>query len=142
MEAWAVCNELTKRFDGKKELKWVHRNLVTQGHPAAGFWQNACQGSFANIAEFNKALATEVLGAEAAARDEKKRRKARVKERDAEFIHSIKILWVPGALWCLSDSQIVAILDPERTTEMSEAYDKVRRNISTLKFSKSRLKPK
>lgn len=142
LEAWAVCNELTKPFDGKKELRWVNRNLVTQDHPAASYWQNACQGGFENIAKFNKALASEVLGAEAAARDEKKRREAGVEERDAEFIHSIKILWVPGALWCLSDSEIVATLDPEKTAGMSEAYDKVRRNISTLKFTKSRLQAK
>lgn len=142
LEAWAVCNELTKPFDGKKALTWINRTLVAQEHPAARFWQNACQGSFENIAEFNKALANEVLRAEAAARDEKKRREAGVEERDAEFIHLIKTLWLPGALWCLSDSEIVATLDPEKTTGMSEAYDKVRRNISTLKFSKSRLKPK
>ena len=133
---------MTKPFDGKKELRWVNRNLATQEHPAASFWQNACQGSFENIAKFNKALAAEVLAAEAAARNEKKRRGAGIKERDAEFIHSIKIFWVPGALWCLPDSEIVAILDPEKTAKMSDAYDKVRRNISTLKFSKSRLNAK
>ncbi|MES2919970.1 MAG: hypothetical protein V4819_00370 [Verrucomicrobiota bacterium] len=142
LEAWGICNELTKPFDGKKDLRWVNRNLVAQEHPAASFWQNACQGGFENIAQFNKALTNEVLRAEAAARDEKKRREAGVEERDAEFIHLIKLLWVPGALWCLSDSQIVAILDPDKTAGMSEAYDKVRRNISTLKFGKSRLKAK
>lgn len=140
LEAWAVCNELTKPFDGKKELKWVNRNLVTQGDPAASFWQNACQGSFETVKDFNKALANEVLGAEAAARNEKKRRQDGVEERDAEFIHSIKSWWVPGALWCVSDSEIVATLDPGKTVGMIEAFDKVRRNISTLKFSKSRLK--
>jgi hypothetical protein len=140
LEAWAACNELTKPFDGKKELKWVNRNLVMKEHPAASFWQDACRGSFETIAKFNKALAGEVQRAEAASRGEKNRRESGVEERDADFIHSIKILWVPGALWCLSDSGIVDTLDPEKTSGMSEAYDKVRRNISTLGFSKSRMK--
>jgi predicted RNase H-like HicB family nuclease len=140
LEAWAERNELTELFDGKEELKWVNRNLVAQEHPAASFWQNACQGGFENMAKFNKALTNEVRNAESAARDEKKRRKNGTEERDAEYIHSIKIWWVPGALWCLSDSGIVATLDPEKTSGMIEAYDKVRRNISTLGFSKSRLK--
>ncbi len=140
LEAWAERNELTKPFDGKKELKWINRNLVTKDHPAASYWQNVCQGGFESVAKFNKALANEVRLAEAAARDETKRRKRGVDERDADFIHSIKIMWVPGALWCLSDSGIVATLDPEKTSGMSEAYDKVRRNISTLGFSKSRMK--
>jgi len=140
LEAWAVCNELTKPFDGKKELSWVNRHLVSQNHPAASYWQNACQRSFENISKFNKALANEVSKAEAAARGEMKRRKAGAQERDAEFIHSIKLLWAPAALWCLSDSDIVALLDPKKTEGMSEAYEKVRRNISSLKFTKSRLR--
>lgn len=124
LEAWAICNELTKPFDGKKELKWVNRNLVPENHPATSYWQNACQGSFENILKFNKALTNEVSRAEAAARGEKKRREAGVEERDAEFIHFIKLLWVPGGLWCLSDRDIVALLDPEKTVGMSEAYEK------------------
>lgn len=142
LEAWAVCNELTKPFDGTKELRWVNRNLTLQEHPSATYWQNACQGGFENIGKFNRALAKEVLAADQAAAGDSKRRAAGIKPRHAEFLHLIKILWVPGALWCLSDSEIVAIFDPDKSAGMSEAYDTIRKNICDLKLSSSRLRLK
>ena len=140
LEAWAASNELNQPFE-EKELRWIIRNLSAKNHPDANYWQNAIGRRFETTSKFNKALSDEVLAIEAAERDEKRRRTRKVPIRKkADYLYAIKIMWVPGAFWCLSDSQIIEILDPEKSDDVTDAHDKVRRNITTLRFSKSRRK--
>ena len=67
LEAWARCNKFFEPFDGKKELKWIHRNIVLPDDPTAFFWQDACRDSFeGDLNAFNYAMAKETVAAEKA----------------------------------------------------------------------------
>ncbi len=139
LEAWARCNEFLEPFDGKKELKWIHRNIVIPDHPTAFFWQDACRDSFeGDLNAFNFAMAKETVAAKKARLDTVKRRKRGVKERDTPYLHTIKGGWVPAAIWCMADSEIVATITPEKREGMSDAYKRVQRDISTLGYTRSR----
>lgn len=71
----------------------------------------------------------------------KKRRDAGMQEqKPSEFRKVIELCWVPSALWCKSDAEIVCVLNPELRDNMADAYDRVRKDISALGFAASRLK--
>ncbi|MEI7912479.1 MAG: hypothetical protein WCK77_22855 [Verrucomicrobiota bacterium] len=136
LEAWTP-HILQEGFDGKAELPWVIRTLSGKEDVAADFWLDACKFQIGDSVAFGKTFAKEIGRAEASARMKKRRGE---KAKMPEFKDFLKLYWVPAALWCRSDSEIVEILTPDRKTNMTAAYNRVRRDISELGFAFSRRK--
>lgn len=137
LEAWAALF-LQEGFDGRKELRWVTRNLFGVDQNAADFWVSACQYEIGDTVEFAKILAHEHGNAEAAKRMQEQPKQRKAKPRTSEFKDRLQCFWVPAALWCKSDAEIVELLEPDRKDKMPDAYDRVRRDVSELGLSKSR----
>ena len=75
-----------------------------------------------------------------AANLKKRRDEGKKEQKPAEFRKQVERWWVPAALWCKSDAGIVSAITPERRDNMTDAYDRVRKDISALGFTGSRLK--
>lgn len=136
LKAWAR-HFLEEEFNGKNELKWVMQNLVGKDEVGADFWLAACQQAIGNSAEYVKSSAEEFGRSGAAARMKKKRGR---ESKPSKFKDLLQALWVPAALWCKSNEQIVSILAPEQKEDMMGAYRRVARDITDLGFTSSRRK--
>lgn len=134
LEAWTRHFEYDVKFSGPDKLPFILREIVENDAPGSKYWLAACQADFPDGISFAKAFSGEHLKLEGAKR--KRSERGGAKRAPSAYRDRIAWGWLPLSLWARSAAGISCLLEPE-SMEASKAEGRVRRDISSLKFSNS-----
>lgn len=148
LEAWLRRPDILQGItDFKKEIPFVCK-LSDSGtdEVAANYFLQAIQKEIGDSRAFKKAIVNAEGNTRRDANNLKKRRegkdgkKGQKQQPVAEFRKLIEHLWIPWALWRMSNEEILAVLQPARKNDICDAHDRIGKDISDLKFSASRVR--
>jgi hypothetical protein len=148
LEAWLQRPSiLSSEYNAIKEIPWACK-LSESGSDegAANYFLAAFQKEIGDSKTYRKAIVNADGNARRDAANLKKRRegeggkKKQKEQNEAEFRDLIEHLWIPWALWRMSNDEILTVLQPARKVDICNAHERIARDISDLHFSSSRIK--